>query len=127
VGLDTPRLTDIPPGKETAPRQDRRREARNRLLALSADLDDLGVHTRMVDPGQGPGDYPVTLRAWNPNEMGGSREVICVPDAFDKPRVWEFQYLLPIGVVIGDATDALNPGQAREAASKVKEDLGVKG
>lgn len=124
-GTTTPRALDTPQADATAPpgRWDRRRQARIRLLALSADLDDLGVNGRLVDTGSRPGSSPAVLRCWNPHVMSRAREVRCVPGGHG--RSWEFQYVLPAGKAIGDATNALNPGQATEAAQVIKADLEV--
>ncbi|MFG1998626.1 hypothetical protein ACGFNU_05700 [Spirillospora sp. NPDC048911] len=122
MALDAPRRTDLPQGDEIARREDSRdhkRAARLRLLTLAADLDDVGVHTRIMEHHE----HPVVLRCWNPDLMRRAREVICVPDGAHGPRAWEFQYLLPVGKTIADATHALQPGTATEAAGKVRDEL----
>ncbi|MFI0409069.1 hypothetical protein [Actinomadura sp. 3N508] len=124
-GTTTPRTLDTPQADATAPPPgwDHLRQARTRLLALSADLDDLGVKSRLVDSDSRSGSSPMVLRCWKPHMMSRVREVGCVPGGHG--RSWEFQHLLPAGRAIGDATNALNPGQATEAARVVKADLEV--
>lgn len=89
--------------------------ARARLLALAADLDDLGVRARLSHRFR----EPVKLRCWNPDRAGETVVVTC------KQRSGRWLFCLPDGEVLADAQAITQPGQAVQPAQRLAAILGV--
>ncbi|REE96343.1 hypothetical protein [Thermomonospora umbrina] len=93
------------------PRHDLRLRCRIRLLALAADLDDLGVRPRLPDTIM----PPYALRCWDPARQGPTFEVECARDRHGR-LVFR---ALSTGEFLGDAENAIEPGDTGDLAQEI--------
>jgi hypothetical protein len=121
VSFDRPRevvpVVPLPARSQADEREEVRLRCRVRLLTLAGDLDDLKLRARLNDSAT---DGPVLLRVWDPARQGPAVTVSCEPGG-ERGRLG-FRYY-PSGVFLADAQEALEPGDAVDAARDVAAEL----
>lgn len=108
MAFDRPRMYG---GRSGELNDELRLRCRVRVLTLAGDLDDVGVRSRVVEWF----GRPVMLRCWNPDQQGKTVVIACGPDGAGRLA---FRYH-PSGEMLGDAEEALEPGDSVDVARRV--------